>query len=444
MMKKFIEDNLGNIKNDLKELVSYKSVLCDDELPFGSENRKVLDASLKIMDRLGFKTKNLDYYCGYGEVGQGDKLVGIAAHLDVVPVSDGWNSDPFALTEKDGKLYGRGVSDDKGAAICSMYALKYLLDTGYTFKKRFRLLLGCNEETGSKCMDYYTEHDEPFSMGFTPDAEFPGIYAEKGVFGCDLVGKSKIKNIKGGDASNVVCNKVEASISSSDYNQDKFKEFLDKNNIKYEINGDDVIVYGKSSHASIPQDGINAINYLFDALNYAGFDDAYTKNISKYFSLTTDGSLIGLDKFNDDISVTTTNLGVISEKDGVITCTLDIRFPVKCNPDEFINTLMKISNSEFSLEGISTAKPLYYDKNTNWIQALKKAYVSVTNDTSHDLQAIGGGTYAKHLNNIIAFGCQFLDENNHIHESNEELSVESLKKQILIYIETIKNLNEVE
>ena len=140
------------------------------------------------------------------------------------------------LTEKDGKLYGRGVSDDKGAAICSMYALKYLLDTGYTFKKRFRLLLGCNEETGSKCMDYYTEHDEPFSMGFTPDAEFPGIYAEKGVFGCDLVGKSKIKNIKGGDASNVVCNKVEASISSSDYNQDKFKEFLDKNNIKYEIN----------------------------------------------------------------------------------------------------------------------------------------------------------------------------------------------------------------
>ena len=155
MIEKFIEENLENIKADLKELVSHNSVANNDELPFGSENRKVLDAALKQMDKKGFKTKNLDYYCGYGEVGQGDKLVGIAAHLDIVPVSEGWNSNPFTLTEKDGKLYGRGVSDDKGAAVISMYALKYLLDTGYKFKKRFRLLVGCNEETGSKCMDYY-------------------------------------------------------------------------------------------------------------------------------------------------------------------------------------------------------------------------------------------------------------------------------------------------
>ena len=204
MMKKFIEDNLGNIKNDLKELVSYKSVLCDDELPFGSENRKVLDASLKIMDRLGFKTKNLDYYCGYGEVGQGDKLVGIAAHLDVVPVSDGWNSDPFVLTEKDGKLYGRGVSDDKGAAVASMYALKYLIDEKYPFKKRVRLILGCNEENGSMCIRHYVKNDEAIDYGFTPDGDFPGIYAEKGMIGGKIIGhNSKIIDIDGGEASKI-------------------------------------------------------------------------------------------------------------------------------------------------------------------------------------------------------------------------------------------------
>lgn len=443
-MKKFIDENLESIKEDIKELVSYHSVLNDDELPFGSENKKVLDAAIKIMNRMGFKTKNLDYYCGYGEVGQGNELVGIAAHLDIVPVSEGWDSDPFILTEKNGKLYGRGVSDDKGAAVLAMYALKYLLDTGYQFKKRFRILLGCNEETGSKCMDYYTEHDEPFSMGFTPDAEFPGIYAEKGVLGCKLVGKSKIKNITGGGASNIVCNKVTAVISENDYNQEKFKNFLDSHNIKFEINGDNIIVYGKSAHASTPELGINAINYLFEALKIADFDDVYTNNISRYFSLTTDGSLIGLNKFNDDISTTTTNLGVISEKNGVIYCTLDIRFPVKSNPNDFTNTLKTIANDDFALEDFDSARPLFYDKNTKWIQALKKAYVEVTNDTEHDLQAIGGGTYAKHLNNVIAFGCQFLDENNHIHESNEELSIESLKKQIMIYIEAIRNLNEVE
>lgn len=443
-MEKFINENLENIKNDIKELVSYKSVLNDDELPFGSENKKVLDSAINIMDRMGFKTKNLDYYCGYGEVGQGDKLVGIAAHLDIVPVSEGWLSDPFVLTEKNEKLFGRGVSDDKGAAVLSMYALKYLIDNGYQFKKRFRILLGCNEETGSKCMDYYMEHDEPFSMGFTPDAEFPGIYAEKGVLGCKLVGKSKIKSIEGGGASNIVCNKVTAIISQNDYNLDKFKTYLDNHSIKYEINGDNIIVYGKSAHASTPELGINAINYLFEALKNADFNDTYTNNITKYFSLTTDGSLIGLNKYNDDISVTTTNLGVISEENGTIICTLDIRFPVKSNPSEFAETLKSIANDDFILKDFDSAKPLFYDKNTNWIQALKKAYVDVTKDTDHDLQAIGGGTYAKHLTNIIAFGCQFLDENNHIHESNEELSIDSMKKQIMIYIEAIKNLNEVE
>ena len=444
MIDKFIDENLENIKADLKELVSYNSILNDDALPFGSENRKVLDSTLKIMERNGFKTKNLDYYCGYGEIGQGDKLVGIAAHLDIVPVSEGWNTDPFVLTEKDGKLFGRGVSDDKGPAILAMYALKYLKESGYIFNKRFRLLLGCNEETGSKCMDYYSEHDEPFSMGFTPDADFPGIYAEKGVFGCNLIGKSKIKDIKGGEATNIVCGKVTAIINSNDYNQEKFKEYLDKNNIKYEIDGDNVIVYGKTSHASIPQYGINAINYLFEALTYSGFEDSYTNTMSKLFALTTDGSLLGINKFNDDISVATTNLGVIRKQGDSISCSLDIRFPVKTKTDDFVNYIKTNETSDFKMVDISVANPLYYDKNAKWIQALKKAYSDVTNDKNTDLLAIGGGTYAKHLKNVIAFGNKFIGENTHIHESNEELSIESLKKQIIIYVEAIKNLNEVE
>lgn len=442
-MKEFIEKNLEDIKKDLAELVSFKTVLSTDQKPFGSENRKALDAALKQLDKHGFKTKNLDYYCGYGEIGFGKELVGIAAHLDVVPTSDGWNSDPFVLYEKDNKLFGRGVSDDKGAAVCVMYAFKYLLENNYQFKKRFRLVLGCNEENGSDCMIYYSKHDEPFSMGFTPDAEFPGIYAEKGVFGCNLVGKSKIVNITGGDASNVVCNKVVATINHNDYDYDKFTSYLDSKSIKYDIKGDEVIVYGISSHASLPENGKDAINYLFLALNNADFNDDYTRYISKWFGETFDGSLIGLNKYNDDVSSITTNLGVISEKDGVISCSLDIRFPVKSNGEDIVDCLKNIENESFKLENINYMNPLFYDKNTNWVQALKKAYVSVTHDEKNDLLAIGGGTYAKHLSNVIAFGCAFLDENNHIHESNEELSIESLKKQIMIYVEAIKNLNEV-
>lgn len=441
-MKEFIEKNLENIKKDIGELVSYNSVLATDAKPFGKENRNVLDAALKMMERNGLKTTNLDYYCGYGDVGQGDELVGIAGHLDIVPVGEGWSSDPLKLTEIDGKLYGRGVSDDKGAIVCSLYALKYLMETGYQFKKRFRLLVGCNEETGSKCMDYYCEHDEKFTMGFTPDSEFPGIFAEKGIYGGYLVGKSKIKDIKGGFAKNIVNDKVMAKVDTSLYDLAKFKEYLDKNNVKYDVNGEDITVYGVSAHASTPWLGVNAINYLFVALDYAGFDDPYTKSIVKWFGLTSDGSLIGLDKLNDELSKITTNLGMISLSDGYIKCSLDIRFPVKSSVEQVESLLSKI-NDDLKLEDISFEKPLYFDKNSNWIQALKKAYVDVTNDNEHDLLCIGGGTYAKHLNNTIAFGCAFLDENNHIHEANEVLSIDSLKKQIEIYVEAIKNLNEV-
>ena len=256
--------------------------------------------------------------------------------------------------------------------------------------------------------------------------------------------KSKIKDIKGGEATNIVCGKVTAIINSNDYNQEKFKEYLDKNNIKYEIDGDNVIVYGKTSHASIPQYGINAINYLFEALTYSDFEDSYVNTMSKLFALTTDGSLLGINKFNDDISVATTNLGVISKQGDSISCSLDIRFPVKTKTDDFVNYIKTNETSGFKMKDISVANPLYYDKNAKWIQALKKAYSDVTNDKNTDLLAIGGGTYAKHLKNVIAFGNKFIDENTHIHESNEELSIESLRKQIIIYVEAIKNLNEVE
>ena len=133
-IKEFIEKNLDNMKTDLAQLVSYKSTFEEDQEPFGSENRKVLDKAIEIMNDKGFDTKNVDYYCGYGEVGQGKKLIGILAHLDVVPTGEGWESDPYKMDERNGYLYGRGVSDDKGAAVASMYAMKYLVEEGYPFK----------------------------------------------------------------------------------------------------------------------------------------------------------------------------------------------------------------------------------------------------------------------------------------------------------------------
>lgn len=446
-VKQFIENNLENMKTDLAKLVSFNSVNSNDEAPFGSENRKALDCAIELMKQKGLNTKNLDYYCGYGETGQGEELIGILAHLDIVPAGEGWQSDPFKMVEKDGYLLGRGVSDDKGAAVASMYALKYLIDEKYPFKKRVRLILGCNEETGSRCIDYYVKNDEAINYGFTPDGDFPGIYAEKGMIGGKIVGhNSKIINIEGGEASNVVCKKVSAKLPIDSFDIDKLTNHLDKHDIKYDISFEDVITlttFGVAAHASTPDLGTNAISHMLEALYAADFNDSFVDFFHKNFALTNHGELIGYEDIKDDISNTSINFGMARKNGNDVEISLDMRFPVKSNIKTCHDLLTKCNEIENEIIIYSEVEPLYFDINSPMIKALKKAYVDVTGDEKTQMEAIGGGTYAKAINNCIAFGCEFIGEANHIHDANERLDINSLKKQVEIYIEAIKNLNEI-
>lgn len=446
-VKTFIENNFENMKADLKKLVSYNSVYSDDEKPFGSVNRKVLDEALKMMEEKGLRTENVDYYAGYGETGEGEKLIGILAHLDVVPAGEGWDSDPFEMIEKDGKVYGRGVSDDKGGAVASMYALKYLIDEKYPFKKRVRLILGCNEETGSACIAHYVEKKGQIDYGFTPDGNFPGIYAEKGMYMAKVVGHdTKIIDIKGGEASNVVCKKVTAVLPEGSFDEDRFKAFLDEHGLKYEIEHKEnieIVVHGVAAHASMPDLGVNAISHLFEGLYVAGIDDKFISWFHEHFALTVHGELIGLQSIEDKISNSSINFGVIRMNGKDLEMSLDMRFAVMSNTKKVCD-LMNFSDEKNELVVGDLVEPLYFDINTPMIRALKKAYEDVTGDHESQMEAIGGGTYAKAINNCIAFGCEFRDEDNHIHDANESLVLENFKKQVEIYIEAIRNLNEIE
>ena len=413
-MENYINNNIDNMLNELGELVSYNSVYSEDVAPFGSKNREVLDRALEIFESKGLKTKNLDYYCGYGEVGEGDEVIGILAHLDVVPCGEGWNSDPFKMTEKDGYVYGRGVTDDKGAVIASLYAIKYLLDTGYKFNKRVRLIVGCNEESGSKCIKHYVEKEGHIDYGFTPDADFPGIYGEKGMVGGLFAGKSdKILDIKGGDASNVVCKKVTCTLKPGCIDENKLDVFFKENNISYELNDNVLTVYGKAAHASMPDLGVNAINYLMCGLYAAGIDDEFVSNFNKYIGLDLHGEKLGLEDVKDDVTNTSINIGLAFVQDENICLSIDCRFPIKTNKETVVPYFEKMEN--FKL--LNAINPLYFDINSPFIKALEKAYRDVTGDNESKMQAIGGGTYAK--------------------------SIESLKKAAMVYIEAIKNLNEL-
>lgn len=110
----------------------------------------------------------------------GKKLVGIIGHLDVVPSGDGWNSNPFRAKIENGKIYGRGSIDDKGPVIAALYAMK-AVKGNLKINSRVRLILGLNEEKSWECISHYKKVEEWPTIGFSPDADFPCIYAEKGI-----------------------------------------------------------------------------------------------------------------------------------------------------------------------------------------------------------------------------------------------------------------------
>ena len=157
MFDKYINSKKDEMLSELSNLISFKSISCENSssiYPFGEECNKALNYILDLGKKLGFRAKNVDGYCGYIEFGEGNKLVGIIGHLDVVPVSDDWTYNPFKATIIDNKIYGRGAIDDKGPVIASVYAMKAVMDN-CKINKRVRLILGLNEEKSWKCINYW-------------------------------------------------------------------------------------------------------------------------------------------------------------------------------------------------------------------------------------------------------------------------------------------------
>ncbi len=449
-VKQLIDKYEGQMIKDLQDLIAINSVLAEpkEDAPFGEGPKQALLTALKQCEALGFETKNVDNYAGHAEIGSGEQLIAVVAHLDVVPVGDGWDTNPFEGVIKDGIMYGRGVSDDKGAAVASMYALKILKDLNYPLNKRIRLILGTNEETGSKCLKYYVSKEGHPDLGFTPDGNFPGIFGEKGQYSATFMSKkTNIKDIKGGFAGNIVCDLCTIRITKNSFSTKTLDDYFNNNNIEYSIveEGEDVIikVKGIAAHASRPTLGVNAISHLIVGLKQAGFQDPFVEFYCDRFSTNTDGEGLGL-KVSDEYGSLTFNNGIIKQENGVISGSIDIRFPVTYTV-KMINELISdyLEDENGVIVSKSTTEPLFFQVDSPLVTALVKSYRTVTNDYESQPMTMGGGTYAKNINNTIAFGCGFPDVDYHIHDANEFLPIEELKLQTEIYVEALKNLLEV-
>ncbi len=430
---------------DLAKLVSFESIKApkQDNAPFGEANARCLDAALEIVEKCGLKTTNLDYYAGYGEIGSGEKLIGILGHLDIVPTGAGWMHPPLELSIRNGKMYGRGVSDDKGPLIAAAYALRILKESGQVFDKRVRLIMGCDEESGSSCLKYYVEKEGHMDYGFTPDAMFPGVFGEKGAVGATFSAKTKMLKLEGGIVANAVCAKVSAEFALDSFDVDAFLNYMQKNNIQAKVEQDctvQVVVMGIAAHASTPEYGKNAISYFMKGLQEAGYHDDLVDYYNEKIGTGYYGELANVD-FKDEYGRLTFCNGMIKLENDVAIGTIDIRFPVTMNSSPVVEQLKQSLNNELGQIKIKgTTEPLFYEKDSDLVRSLVQAFQEVTNDFSIQPETMGGGTYAKGINNCIAFGGAFPGTDNHIHDVDEVLDIEEFLLQVEIYAKAIQNL----
>lgn len=447
-IKERVKSYEQNMLDDLASLVSYNSVQGEEKpnAPFGETVAACLDCALDIAKGYGFKTTNLDHYAGYAEIGSGEQVIGVLAHLDIVPAGEGWNSDPFTLTHVKDRVFGRGTSDDKGAVVASMIAMKVLQEMQVPINKRIRLIMGCNEETGSKCLEHYVKTEGHIDMGFTPDGTFPGVHGEKGSLGLLFQATSDvILSAKGGLATNVVCNHFEMSLKANCVDVPKIKDALSKHPIEAIVTQVDDVVYldvrGTAAHASTPKLGINAIGETMAALQEAGLRDSFVEFYHERIGTSCDGQGCGC-KMEDEYGVLTFSNGTIQMDQGQITGTIDIRYPVTSNSEIVAQKIQKTLNHETrgTITISKRSEPLFFPIDSPLVSRLLLAYQEVTKDTVSKPTTMGGGTYAKGIHNCIAFGCEFEGEDCHIHDANEFVRVEVLLLQAEIYVHALLKL----
>src|SRR5690606_21631774 len=182
---------------ELQQLIQIESVKDEnnfsDIMPFGAGPKAALEFMLQKGLEQGMTTKNVDHMAGHIEMGQGKELVGVLCHVDVVPAGDAasWTYPPFEGQVADGKLFGRGAIDDKGPTMAAWLAMKLIHDAKIPLKKRVRMIIGTDEESGFQCVTRYFEKEEMPTIGFAPDADFPLINAEKGIAHLTFSSKEK-------------------------------------------------------------------------------------------------------------------------------------------------------------------------------------------------------------------------------------------------------------
>lgn len=416
--------------------------------PFGKEVRSMLDMALADCEQMGFKTQNFDGYIAHADLGEGsdEDALAILAHLDVVPEGDGWKYPPYSAVIENGRMYGRGTSDDKGPAVAALYAMKAVKDAGIPLRRKVRLILGCDEESGWEDIAHYNKVATMPRMGFSPDASYPIINIEKGICRLGLHGVLSNEGLQviafnNGERPNVIPGRASALVAGDAATVAQAEAAAKKLDIPAEVQltdkGVSITVTGISGHAAYPETARNANGEMLLLLRELGVQGDLCLLADK----------IGLDYKGEGLEISvsdgisgylTCNLGIIRAGEGGVYATLDIRYPVMTNPDMIIKNV-SASLPGMRVEAMEVKEPHHVPAGSELVQNLLDAYHEVTGYERKCLYT-GGGTYARSLQEGVAFGASFPQDEDLAHQANEYADIEGLYKNIKIFALAIVKL----
>ena len=450
----FVAANKEQILKDIATLVSINSVegAPEEGAPYGAGPRAALDKTLELAAGMGLATRNCENHIGYAELAGADaeKYLATICHVDVVPEGNGWTEDPFKMEIRDGWMIGRGVADDKGPMVATLYALKFLKEEGVSLRYPIRALVGDNEQTHMRDVDYYLANYPAPVFCFTPDAEFPVCNGEKGHFDGKLVSpvcNGIIKDFVGGVATNAVPDRASALVATD------ITKLRNAPNITLEPEGDGVRIrgWGKSGHAAMPEGTVNAIglvvNYLLDNGLCNDAERAYLEAVKKLHDSTA-GVSLGIDCADGPFGPLTIIGGTIEMADGVIRQSFDCRYPTNTDPEKMTAAIRKVCGGAATLENVSSRVPFYIDADSPAIQTLINTYNDVTGEGKKPF-TMGGGTYARHFPYAVSFGPEHTDIEipsfaGPMHGANEAAPIDKLLEALKIYIIALLRLEEID
>ena len=432
----------------LREWVRIPSVQgeAEDGAPFGKEVRHMLDTAEADAKAMGFPVRDFDGYACDITLGDRPEMIAVLGHLDVVPAGDGWNYPPFGAEMDGTRIYGRGTSDDKGPALASLYAMRAIREAGIPLKKSIRLILGCNEETDWKDMEWYSAHAEIPAVGFSPDASFPVINTEKAIihlrFTAPETGSGlQVVEMATGERPNVIPGECTAVVRGGEELAGKVRTWgLEKNlpvNAEVVPEGVRITAEGIPGHSAYPEGRRNAIGMMICLLRDLGAEGPL-KVLADAVGMTHDGSGLGCACSDEVSGPLTCNMGILHLKDGTWMGTLDMRCPVNADLPA-LRDAAKAHLPGFEVETLEMKPAHHVPADSELVTQLLAAYEEETG-LKGEAMSTGGGTYAKVLSQGVAFGATFPDDEDLAHQANEYADMDRLVTAAKIYANALIRL----